>query len=105
MLELKLTAPMSIQPTRVNVGQRIPVRAKVLADNVDLCEVSLIIDEIVIEEVSGQPNPITFAGPTIAGQVQWELRAKGPTVRSFVAIEGRANGLMQRSEFALEVSE
>src|SRR5438045_1832120 len=100
VLELKLTEPQSL---RVHVGQAIPVSASVLADNILSCEVSLKFDELVIEEMSGRPNPRKFSGSSVADQVQWELRAKQPISTTFIEIEAWANGLFQMSQFALEV--
>jgi len=105
MLELKLTEPVSLQPIRIQVGNTIAVKARLLADNISSCEVSLKFDEVVLEETSGWSNPSTFVGPSVADQVEWALRGKRPSPKIFVSLEGRAEELFQKSEFAVEVTQ
>src|SRR5438132_7738598 len=105
LVELKRTAPLlGVGKVRVRVGEPFPVTANVLADNVDSCAVSLGFDDLALEEITRNPNPLMFLGPSVRDEVQWELRGKKAIRETSVRINAVGNGLPQLSEFAVEVT-
>ncbi len=88
---------------RISVGESFPVAARVIADNIILCEVFLRFDELVLEETTGNSNPSTFVGPHVEREVLWELRGKRAAAETTIRLDASGDGLPQLSEFTVEV--
>lgn len=105
MLELKRIEPSMVPIVKIQVGQMFPVTARILADNIGLCEVVLTFDELVLEETTRNPNPRKLAGPDIDEQIGWQLRGKEAVSQTFVSLNATGNGIPQMSEFSVEVTQ
>jgi hypothetical protein len=103
VLRLELVEPK--QPVRVSIGEVFAVTAQVVTTRVFECEIRLMFDKELLNEVSGNPDRQRLHGEgRISQKISWRFKARRATQQTYVTIEGHGEGLFQKIEFPLEVT-